>query len=648
MQMKQLIISITLCFLIVTARSQVTQRNLLSKFSLQEIMSSLQSKNTWRPYPQTSPEWKQQVDDSTIRKYIRYGEEALSFEFKVIPASVILEYVRTGDRDNYQNLSFTKRGKLFDLIIAESMEGKGHFTEQIMNGLWSTCEETYWGVPAHLHFQKAGSGLPDAEDVTVDLFGAETAAVLALADYFTGQQLDKISPLLRKRIYYEVDKRILTPLEKESGRYSYLGSGRKDVAVNNWDPWIMSNAMLANLLLEKDADRRAKALKHQMELLDLYVNGLGDDGATDEGPSYWFAAGASMFDALDLLQSVTNNKVNIYNEPIIQKMGAYIYKTHIQGTYFINVADASPKIKPDGLLIYRFGKALNDKTMMEFGGWANRQYDDGVRQTLSFQRMRTLADLLIKKETSNFPAKAPAIHDVWFPDIQLMAARTNNGFYIASHGGHNAESHNHNDVGDFILYDDGYPVIIDVGSGTYTSKTFSKERYTIWYNTSAYHNLPVINGQQQSAGRKAEATDVKYTTGKDAVTFSMNLTKTYPKDAALNSLTRFININNIKGFIDITDTYATSKNSLIIQSFMTTCDIDINTSGKIIFIKPDGNKVTLAYNKDQWTASKNKIELTAPEDKKIISTWDGRDIYRVTLTSTGTSSKTKMVYHLTK
>jgi hypothetical protein len=75
-----------------------------------------------------------------------------------------------------------------------------------------------------------------------------------------------------------------------------------------------------------------------------------------------------------------------------------------------------------------------------------------------------------------------------------MTARTNNNPFIASHGGNNAESHNHNDVGDFIIYADGAPVIIDAGKGTYMAITFSKNRYTLWYNTSPYHNVPLVNG----------------------------------------------------------------------------------------------------------------------------------------------------------
>ena len=92
------------------------------------------------------------------------------------------------------------------------------------------------------------------------------------------------------------------------------------------------------------------------------------------------------------------------------------------------------------------------------------------------------------------------------PDREIMTARSfpnsSEGLYIAAKGGNNAENHNHNDVGNFIIYCDGKPVIIDVGVETYIQKTFSKDRYDIWTMQSQYHNLPTINGVQQKNGER--------------------------------------------------------------------------------------------------------------------------------------------------
>jgi hypothetical protein len=348
------------CLLILFSKyqlySQLTQRDLLAKFSVNDIKQSLISQNNWKPFPKLPSEWANQVPDSVIRSIIKQAEGIKNTPFTNIPANITLEYVRNGNRTNYERLSFDKRNRLFTLVLAESMENKGRFTDAIVNGVWNICEETYWGVTAHIGTQKRGSGLPDVTDPTVDLFGAETAAVMALTDYFTGSKLDSISPLIRERINIEVNRKILNSFENEAARYGYLGSGKRTVKVNNWNPWVISNCMTAFLLLEKNEEHRVKLLAHSLHLLDLYINGLGDDGATDEGPSYWFAAGLALFDGLHMVADATNQKISVFDLPIIQKLGAYIYQTHIDDDYFVNVADATPKIKADGIGIIVLGK----------------------------------------------------------------------------------------------------------------------------------------------------------------------------------------------------------------------------------------------------------------------------------------------------
>ncbi len=84
------------------------------------------------------------------------------------------------------------------------------------------------------------------------------------------------------------------------------------------------------------------------------------------------------------------------------------------------------------------------------------------------------------------------------------------GLTVAAKGGHNDESHNHNDVGEFVVYCDGKPLLIDAGVETYSRKTFSPQRYEIWTMQSAYHNLPTIDGVQQAPGAAFAARDVTY------------------------------------------------------------------------------------------------------------------------------------------
>ena len=96
----------------------------------------------------------------------------------------------------------------------------------------------------------------------------------------------------------------------------------------------------------------------------------------------------------------------------------------------------------------------------------------------------------------------------WYPETEFCYLTNKSGWFLATKGGFNNESHNHNDVGTFSLYVNTIPVLIDAGVGTYTRQTFSSERYTIWTMQSNYHNLPMINGVPQSFGQNYKATDV--------------------------------------------------------------------------------------------------------------------------------------------
>ncbi len=189
--------------------AQVTQRNILtSQFSAGQVKAALIAKESFKPYPQSAEAWQKTVPDSVIKQTIKAGEAGLKFKFEPISATIALDFVRSGDRERHSGISFAKRNILTELILAESMEDKGRFTEAILNGVWSICEESYWGVPAHI----GQTGLPDVDNPVVDLFTAETASVLALADYFIGSKFDKINPLIRKRIYTETNRRLFIPM----------------------------------------------------------------------------------------------------------------------------------------------------------------------------------------------------------------------------------------------------------------------------------------------------------------------------------------------------------------------------------------------------------------------------------------------------
>jgi hypothetical protein len=631
---------------------EVIERNLLQHFSQDEVAASLLPRDRWHPFPNTVEAWRAVVPDSIKQQIIASGEKYLHKPFAPLPATLYLEFKRTGNRTHYEDVSFGKRAQLFSLVLAESMEGKGRFTDDILNGVWSTCEETFWGVPAHYYLQTAGLGLPDAAEPSVDIFASETSEVLALTDYLVGPELQQISPLVRQRIYDEVNRRILVPLEKSAVPYSYLGPSRPDAPVNNWDPWVVSNWMISLLLLEKDQQRRVQELHHGMVLLDNYINGLGDDGAVDEGPSYWSGGAARLFDALKMLDNATEGKVTIYSSPVMQKLGSYIRNMHIAGNYFIDIADASPTISADGLLIYRVGDALGDASLKDFGAWAYHHIDDHNFYDKDFSKPRVLWNLLVVKDCDAANPPMPPQTDIWFRNLQLMAGASPKGLFLASHAGHNGESHNHNDVGDFMVYADGQPVIVDVGFGTYSAKTFSSDRYDLWYLNSAHHNVPLINGYQQSAGTRYGAHDVKYTGDaagsaasgsgpanhgsgpSEKISLNMDIAKAYPDEAGVRQWLRKVTLDKSRNAVTVQDNFQLSKREgALSQTFMTVCPADFSHPGRIVFSIAGHRSVLLEYDAKAWDVKEEQMSTSEPDEKRVADNWQHKPIYRLLLTS---------------
>ncbi len=640
MMMKKVILSLLLLACSSVAKAQTTPRNILAKkYSLAEVQKNLISQKTYHPYPTTSAEWQAAVPDSMLRKIIATAEANLDYEFPPVSATVSLDYVRSGDRERHRGVAYPKRDALFALVLAESIEDEGRFTEAIFNGVWSICEESYWGAPAHIR----PTGLPDVQHPVVDLVSAETAALMGLTDYFVGKKLDEINPLIRKRIYYETNQRILIPMLHYTDEYSWMSKTR---AVNNWNPWIISNWISMTLMLEKDETRRAEMIHQAMLGLDLYLNSLGDDGGCDEGPGYWFAAGGSVYDCLELLGGATNGKVQIFDHPLIQKMGAYIYKVHIDGDYFVNFADADPTRIPEGLFLNRFGEALNDDKMVAMGRWAFGKYPHEELDLAGHRRPRRLENMLTLKKIGEPIDSYEKVRDAWFEDIQVMTARDDSGLFLATHGGHNAESHNHNDVGDFLLYSHGEPVLIDAGRGNYTARTFSDQRYELWFTQSNYHSLPIINGLGQNAGRSYGALDVESTIDDKAARLSMEIAAAYPVDeTGLVGWKRTVALDRMKHRVVISDDYALkAKPESLQQAFITVADIDLETPGMIKITTPKNQKFALRYNPKQWSAASDFPSNEGMEYSSFKTKWDGRRVQRVLLTSKDLKAKGSFQY----
>ena len=408
-----------------------------------------------------------------------------------------------------------------------------------------------------------------------------------------------------------------------------MGFGRNRKP-NNWNPWICSNWLTSVLIADRDDARRKAGVLKVVQVLDNFLNGYDDDGGCDEGPGYWNAAGGALFDNLEILRSASAGQLDFYSVPLVKEIGRYIYRAHIAGDWYTNFADASAIVRIDGNMVWRYGNRIADPRMAALGAWAAGRHD----ATTAGYVGRQLPRIFTGAEMRKAPASETLVRDVWLPGIQVMTARvkegSTDGLYIAAQGGHNAESHNHNDVGNFMVFAGGKPVLIDVGVETYSAKTFSSKRYEIWTMQSAYHNLPTIDGVMQGAGVQYAARDVKHQATDQAAEMSLDIAAAYPKQAGLKTWRRTLRLDRAANRIEVSDRYAATRAPREIAfTLMTPYKMSTPAAGVLALPVEGAKPVRIEFDAALFQATQEEIKLT---DRRLASAWGAR-LYRILLTA---------------
>ena len=215
---------------------------------------------------------------------IKKGEGYFSEEYPALFLSDYREFSRTGNRVNFEDQYFKRREMLSGLVLAECVENKGRFLDKIMDGLFLILEETSWCLPAHNTYIRDAVQLPlpDPTRPVIDLFAAETAAIVAMTEYLLRKPLCRMSKqleqptgdaqkdmmtlegagtktsaggmngsetageeikefsLINHYVDAELTKRIIVPYLTE--HFWWMGNGEEELC--NWTPWITQNVLL--------------------------------------------------------------------------------------------------------------------------------------------------------------------------------------------------------------------------------------------------------------------------------------------------------------------------------------------------------------------------------------------------------------------
>lgn len=616
---------LTLLFACAALAVRAEERNLLQRTADRDcVRETLVADRSWVPYPAYADRagWDALTGENRAM-LIRRGEKGLDYEWKVIRATDYLEFERSGNRKIMEDRNNANVKLLADLVVAELAEGKGRFIDQILNGAFHLCEETSWALSAHTKLQGSRRALPAKDDHVIALVSCEVGAMLAWIDYFFGETLARIDPSIPQRIRREVKERILDTYTERAADFWWTGFREdRNHTINNWNPWCNCNILQCYLLLETDPDRLADAVYRTMQSVDKFLNYVKGDGACEEGPAYWEAAAGKAYDYLQVLDWATGGRIALFDAPMIRDMGEYISRSYVGDGWVVNFADATARGAGPAPLIYRYGKAVGSDEMQRF---AAALVAEKRSTLLSFGRdmLRTLENLRFCGELSATEARQPSHAFTWYPETQFCYMRLGD-LFLAAKGGHNNESHNHNDIGTFTFYVDREPVLLDAGVGTYTRQTFGKDRYKIWSMQSDYHNLPKINGVSQHQGSKYKAADVEVDPRRR--TFSLDIAGAYPAQAGIRRWQRSYRLQT--DGMTLTDDFALDAPSTPNElHFMCRGEADAATPGRIGIVTPTGKRAVLRYDAAQFEPSVERIALPDP---RLSTVW-GDELLRLKL-----------------
>ncbi|MCR4588974.1 MAG: heparinase II/III-family protein [Lachnospiraceae bacterium] len=508
--------------------------------------------HSFAPYPalKDRSSWQALPKDVT-KELISEAASLLPYTYPSLSAVDYMLFSRTGNRVDFESLYFERRRSLCTFVLAECAENKGRFTDDIINGIFCICEESGWQLPAHNSYLRDHPQelLPDAGSPVLDLFACETGALLAMILYVMEDQLSAFHPFVTKRIREELMRRIIRPYLTR--HFWWMGRGKEPMC--NWTTWCTQNVLLTAFNLDLTEKQQRDIIGKAAKSLDFFLKDYGVDGCCNEGPHYYRHAGLCLFGATEILNAVTGNVfAPVYKEQKIYNLASYIEYVHAFGPYYANFADSSPLSGKRGVLEYLFGKAIGNPSLVSFSAadFASMDLKEKLQHNdlninlylrlmnlFTYQEVLTEGKKQLQKEAaaSKAPAKkaSGASRHIFYPSIGLYIVR-NDRYYLAVKGGCNGDSHNHNDTGSIILYKDGAPFLIDVGVGSYTKQTFSKDRYKIWTMQSAWHNLPSFGEIMEMDGSQYKAKLLSW----DDHSITLDIAGAYPKEAGLASCIR--------------------------------------------------------------------------------------------------------------
>ncbi len=441
-------------------------------------------KNKWAYIAETQE--YEHLREMLFDEYEQYCKDmpipSITFEDEMI-------FFENGNRTVFETKYFTRRRQLsIYCILSLLYPEQSEYLKKLENVICEICNEYSWEVPAHR----------PCDDINkrdhIDLFAAETAFYLAEIKYIL---IDRLDALVIDRITKEIKWRVIDSFKREKFCWESLKS--------NWAA-VCGGSVGATLLYE-DLETYMQEKIRIENCMQNYLDGLGDDGSCSEGADYWNYGFSYYVMYHELLRQHTRGRLDYFKNDKVERVAGFLNSLYLDNCNVVNFSDATQNSK------YYIGTLY----------FLNKEYGINI-PPLSGATLRTDKFSILLRSFLYYDSniKCGNSHEKIYYDKLgwYIEKKPYCGFAIK--GGHNAEEHNHNDIGSFILTYNEKVVFAELGAPEYTGNTF-KNKYSNINASSLGHSVPIIDGEQQRAGREYAG---KMTVDDTGVTVDM--TKAYP------------------------------------------------------------------------------------------------------------------------
>lgn len=457
----------------------------------------------------------------------------------------------TGDRRTYEAHYFRRRHTMIlSALMALIYPDEPKHLEQLMDIIFSICDEYTWCLPAHQ------GKLEPNNNSRIDLFASETGYMLAEIYTLLG---DRLEPLIKNRIMAETERRIVKPFMGVEN-YGWWENGTM-----NWTAVCMGSVACTMMLLYPElADDKFIARANRS--MEGFLSGFLDDGICFEGCGYWGYGFGFFLLYADMVRTYTDGEVDFFKREKVKTVSMFPQRMFLSGNACVSFADGGRTMTYNTGRMHYLKREYPEDIIVPSPEYAVNS--DGKFATAL--RSATWFDPEYARSAGDIGAES----EYFAPQSQWFVKRTAN-YGFAAKGGNNNEFHNHNDVGSFIFAKNGKQILMDLGSGVYTRQYFAPDtRYSILECSSRGHSVPLIGGCEQFFGSEARAEYCRYENG----ILEMELAPAY-KCEGLTSAKRSFSFTDAA--VTLTDSFEYSGQGEIKERIVTLIEPKIEGEGRV-------------------------------------------------------------------